>query len=163
MVNVKLIEKSPHTLKLLSFPASLIPARVHSKVIAAFLNQVFSEALSDDEVSFLQGSTVKIYVQDLHLTFYISLQGKRLKAGNTKLSPALTISGNLHEFLQLAARIEDADTLFFQRRLRMEGDTELGLALKNFLDGLDIDSYWLAKQVTRLARKTLPLYERLVT
>ncbi len=163
MVNIELAKNSPPTLKLLSFPVSLIPTRVHSKAIAAFLNLVFSEALSDDEVSFLQGCTVKIYVQDLHLTFYIRLQGNSLRAGNTKVSPALTISGNLHEFLQLAARTEDADTLFFQRRLRMEGDTELGLALKNFLDGLDIDSYGLANKVTRLARKILPLYERLVT
>ena len=28
----------------------------------------------------------------------------------------------------------DADTLFFQRRLRISGDTELGLIVKNWLD-----------------------------
>ena len=31
-------------------------------------------------------------------------------------------------------RLEDPDTLFFSRRLVIEGDTELGLALKNALD-----------------------------
>jgi hypothetical protein len=34
----------------------------------------------------------------------------------------------------LALRREDPDTLFFTRRLVLEGDTELGLALKNALD-----------------------------
>jgi predicted lipid carrier protein YhbT len=72
----------------------------------------------------------------------------------------LSITGTLHAFLLLAARREDSDTLFFQRQLRMEGDTELGLEVKNFLDGLDVDSLWLPRQVSGMARKTLPLYER---
>ncbi|MGB7997639.1 MAG: SCP2 sterol-binding domain-containing protein, partial [Photobacterium halotolerans] len=46
------------------------------------------------------------------------------------------------------ARKVDPDTLFFQRRLTMQGDTELGLAVKNLLDSLDLDSlpkslHWL--------------------
>jgi predicted lipid carrier protein YhbT len=49
------------------------------------------------------------------------------------------IRGNLKEFLQLTARTEDPDTLFFQRRLQIEGDTELGLEVKNLLDGVDQD------------------------
>ena len=32
-----------------------------------------------------------------------------------------------------------ADTLFFNRRLRLGGDTELGLYVKNFLDSLELD------------------------
>ena len=56
-----------------------------------------------------------------------------------------TISGNLKEFLQLTARTEDPDTLFFQRRLQIEGDTELSLEVKNLLDGVDQDGLppWL--------------------
>lgn len=45
-------------------------------------------------------------------------------------------------------------------RLWMEGDTELGLEVKNFLDGLDVDSLWLPRQVSNMAQKALPLYER---
>ena len=74
--------------------------------------------------------------------------------------PDLSITGTLHTFLLLAARREDSDTLFFQRRLRMEGDTELGLEVKNFLDGLDVDSLWLPRQVSSVAQKALPFYER---
>ncbi|HLV27960.1 MAG TPA: SCP2 sterol-binding domain-containing protein, partial [Burkholderiaceae bacterium] len=39
----------------------------------------------------------------------------------------------------LIQRGEDPDTLFFSRRLVMEGDTELGLLVKNTLDALDMD------------------------
>ena len=37
-------------------------------------------------------------------------------------------------FLTLMCGSTDADTLFFQRRLRIFGDTELGLVVKNGLD-----------------------------
>ena len=42
-----------------------------------------------------------------------------------------------HDFALLAARKEDPDTLFFSRRLVMEGDTELGLLVKNTLDAIE--------------------------
>ena len=38
----------------------------------------------------------------------------------------------------LARRLEDPDTLFFSRRLSMEGDTELGLLVKNTLDAIEL-------------------------
>jgi predicted lipid carrier protein YhbT len=38
----------------------------------------------------------------------------------------------------MARREEDPDTLFFSRRLIMEGDTELGLVVKNTLDALEL-------------------------
>ncbi|WP_312928272.1 ubiquinone anaerobic biosynthesis accessory factor UbiT, partial [Stutzerimonas nitrititolerans] len=59
----------------------------------------------------------------------------------------ITIRGNWREFLLLASRQEDPDTLFFRRRLVIEGDTELGLAIKNLIDSLDPDMLpaWLWK------------------
>ena len=44
-------------------------------------------------------------------------------------------------------RDEDPDTLFFARRLTIEGDTELGLMVKNALDALDTSriAYWLER------------------
>jgi len=44
--------------------------------------------------------------------------------------PDLAISGAIYDFLALATRREDSDTLFFNRRVVMEGDTALGLATK---------------------------------
>ena len=39
----------------------------------------------------------------------------------------------------LMNRQQDPDTLFFQRRLMLTGDTELGLEIRNVLDAIDID------------------------
>jgi predicted lipid carrier protein YhbT len=44
---------------------------------------------------------------------------------------------NLSAFLQLLARQEDPDTLFFNRELSIVGDTELGLLIKNMLDAIE--------------------------
>ena len=50
--------------------------------------------------------------------------------------PDVTIRASLRDYLALALRREDPDTLFFSRRLVIEGDTELGLEIKNALDAL---------------------------
>ena len=56
--------------------------------------------------------------------------------------------------LLLASRLEDADTLFFQRRLELSGDTELGLTLRNVLDRLPWEQVPLGLRIAlnRLAR-----------
>jgi predicted lipid carrier protein YhbT len=52
-------------------------------------------------------------------------------------APDLHFSANVSAFLQLLSRQEDPDTLFFNRELTIEGDTELGLLVKNMLDAID--------------------------
>ena len=52
-------------------------------------------------------------------------------------SPDLSFRANLSAFLQLLARQEDPDTLFFNRELSIVGDTELGLLVKNMLDAIE--------------------------
>jgi len=152
--------KSPLFPQLLSVPLAIIPTRVHGAAVAIVLNRILASALRDGELDFLRGRTVRIHVRDMQLVFCITLQGRALAASQVTDVVDLSITGTLHAFLLLAARREDTDTLFFQRRLRMEGDTELGLEVRNFLDGLDVDSLWLPGQVSRIAQRALPLYER---
>ena len=153
-------DKMPLFPRLLSLPLAIIPDRVHSTAVVTVLNRVFAAALREGELDCLQGRSVRIHVQDMQLRFSLTLLDGKLAAHRVVGMPDLSISGTLHAFMLLAARCEDTDTLFFQRRLRMEGDTELGLAVKNFLDGLDVDELWLPGQVSRMARRALPLYER---
>lgn len=46
----------------------------------------------------------------------------------------VTVRAAWRDYIALALRREDPDTLFFSRRLVVEGDTALGLAVKNALD-----------------------------
>ncbi|HEX7954152.1 MAG TPA: SCP2 sterol-binding domain-containing protein, partial [Burkholderiales bacterium] len=52
----------------------------------------------------------------------------------------VVISAGTRDFLRLARREADPDTLFFDRKLLIEGDTELGLLLKNTLDAIDLQN-----------------------
>jgi len=153
-------DASPVFPRTLSLPFMLIPGRVHSMAIVTVLNRVFAVALREGELDFLQDRTVYIHVHDMRLAFRVTLVQGRLVPGRAENTPELSITGSLHAFLLLAARCEDSDTLFFQRRLRMEGNTELGLEVKNFLDGLDVESLWLPGKLQALLQRVLPLYER---
>ena len=55
--------------------------------------------------------------------------------------------GSVTDLLLLAGRLEDADTLFFQRRLVLTGDTELGLTARNLLDRLPWESVPLGLRI----------------
>ncbi len=154
---------SPLFPRLLSLPIAMVPDIVHSAAVVTVLNRIFAGALRDGELDFLQGRIMRVHVSDMRLTFRISMKQGRLVAVRDRYQlAALTITGTLHAFLLLAARREDTDTLFFQRRLLMEGDTELGLEVKNFLDGQDMESLWLSRQLESVLQKALPHYERVL-
>ena len=52
-------------------------------------------------------------------------------------TPDLRLAANGIDFMRMMLREEDPDTLFFNRKLQIEGDTELGLITKNLLDSVD--------------------------
>jgi predicted lipid carrier protein YhbT len=143
----------------LSLPFALLPDALHGRAVVAALNRIFAAALREGELDFMRGRSLRITIQDMQLGFCVTLSQDRLVAPRTSV-PDLSISGNLHAFMLMAARRADPDTLFFQRRLRMEGDTELGLALKNFLAAQDMEERWLSRQLETLLQRALPLYER---
>lgn len=77
---------------------------------------------------------VGIEVSDLGLRCVLEIDGDRVRIGRGPVEA--TVRGKAADLLLLASRLEDADTLFFQRRLTLTGDTELGLTMRNMLDGL---------------------------
>jgi len=143
----------------LSLPFALLPDALHGRAVVTALNRIFAAALREGELDFLQGRSLRIAIEDMQLGFCVTLAQQRLAALATSV-PDLSISGNLHAFMLMAARRADPDTLFFQRLLRMEGDTELGLALKNFLAAQDSGDRWLTRQMEAVLQRALPLYER---
>jgi len=103
------------------------------------LQQVFKEMLKDAELDFLIGHYLKINISDMDCVWYFTCQQGKITL-NRYANESITISGELKSFAQLATRCVDPDTLFFQRRLTIEGNTEMGLQIKNLLDCIDTDS-----------------------
>lgn len=145
----------------LSFPLKIMPASISSAVLVSVLNQIFSQALKDGELDFLQQRFISVQVEDAGLEFCLTLAQGKLVSCRDKQSTDLSLKGTVYNFLLLATRREDTDTLFFSRRLGMQGDTELGLEVKNFLDSFDVEEGRLSRHIDRLLQKTVPIYERL--
>ena len=101
------------------------------------MNAVFAVPLASRELEFLDQRVMNVIVSDADLRFSVRLDRDGLRAGDEVVAADLTIEGTVYTFLLLATRKEDADTLFFRRQLKTSGDTELGLHVKNFLDGLE--------------------------
>jgi len=155
------VTSSPKLPKPFSLPLKLLPAMVHSRVLVGVLNKIFAEDLREGELDFLEDRSVSIEVTDLGLSYRLTLSGDRLMENSAQGENDLTVRAALYDFMSMASRQVDPDTLMFQRRLVMEGDTELGLALKNYLDAMDVESSRALTIVESLSRKTMPVYKKL--
>lgn len=93
----------------------------------------------------LDGRRFAITVEDLGLRACFCCRGgafHMLRAGSP--APELELRAGVGDFVALIRGTADADTLFFQRRLKIAGDTELGLIVKNWLDAAARPA-WLAR------------------
>jgi predicted lipid carrier protein YhbT len=118
--------------------AARLPAFPGSVLLSVGANLIFG-AEPPQALAPLFGKTVRIRVTDAGLNFHFKVSPSGFVACRAA-PPAVMISAGARDFLRLARREVDADTLFFDRRLSIEGDTELGLLLKNTLDALDVNS-----------------------
>lgn len=114
-----------------------IPMPFKQLVAEAPLNRLFAEAMAEGEFDDFAGRRIRLEVNGGQpgVTFGFWAGRLRILQGPGEA----TIRGSLSAFRTLAERKQDPDQLFFQRRLVIEGDTELGLALKNLLDSLEWD------------------------
>ena len=127
----------PIAKKAIAIPGRLIPYSVQKQVLSLVLNQAFREPLQHGELDFLEGAKVRIKVTDLCIDWLISVGSSQFTPIGRELEDDVCISGESKDFILLATRQADPDTLFFQRRIRIEGDTELGLGVKNTMDSMD--------------------------
>ncbi len=102
------------------------------------LNLALDRWLPREPLTPLIGKHFAIRVTDAGMTLRFALEQRGFRPSVGTAVADLTISARLRDFIALVTREEDADSLFFNRRLLMEGDTELGLLVKNTLDGLEL-------------------------
>ncbi|WP_174873984.1 ubiquinone anaerobic biosynthesis accessory factor UbiT [Vogesella oryzae] len=127
----------------LKVPATL--ARVLGKLPATppvwgmvrMLNLLAARGILPVDHGLLAGRQFCIRVLDAGISLHFASDGSRFVASHADTPPDLLLAADLADFARLMLREEDPDTLFFNRRLRIEGDTELGLTVKNLLDSVD--------------------------
>jgi predicted lipid carrier protein YhbT len=126
-----------------TFPAAVaavvsrLPAAPPSFALARALDFGVGRIVTREQVAPLRGKRFALVLRDLGLAMHVESTPGGFRVARAADAPDLTVAATLADFVALALREEDPDTLFFARRLTIEGDTDLGLALKNLLDGID--------------------------
>ena len=104
------------------------------------LNLALDRILPREPLEPVTGKRLLLKVTDAGLALRFTLTPRGFRPLFDARQPDLTISATTRDYLALALREEDPDTLFFSRRLLMEGETDLGLLVKNTLDAVDWDA-----------------------
>lgn len=146
-------------LRLPLLPLRFAPPRLLGLVLERLLKLSLSAQQAAGELDFLDGRRLRIRIDDIGLDWVITREAEQWRVLDRRQSADAAISGQVREFILLASRREDPDTLFFQRRLVIEGDVEFGLQAKNLLDSLEWEALppplrWLLAQAGALSQKT---------
>ena len=122
-----------------------LPSGLQQRLLERAMAAVLAAPITDGSLGFMDGRRLGIEVTDLGLRWVVALCDGRLHASDGDAEAS--VRGTATDLLLLAARLEDADTLFFQRRLVLTGDTELGLTARNTLERLPWETVPLALRI----------------
>jgi len=113
-----------------------LPMQPPAFALAVALNRWLHPRLPADAREALSNRCVEIAVTDLGLLLRLQLDGRGFGPAARSAPAALRIAATASAYWRLMSGRDDADRLFFERALVMEGDTEMGLVLKNTLDAI---------------------------
>lgn len=99
----------------------------------AVMRGALQESIRNGELEFLRGRWLQLNIVDLGVRWNITLGLNGPILVSSAVRPDVTIAGDLRHFVEMANADNDPDTFFFQRKIRVEGDTEMSLWVKNTL------------------------------
>ncbi|NIR59909.1 MAG: hypothetical protein GWO02_10465 [Gammaproteobacteria bacterium] len=129
----------PDPLRAARLGVACLPAGVHAELLVRGWNHLAQGQAYAEQLAPLEGKRICLEVVDAGVRCRLTVYGGELRRDPTAAPADVTIRGRFDDLLRLALRVEDPDTLFFARRLSIEGETESGLHLKNVLDALELD------------------------
>ena len=113
-----------------------LPMQPPAWALALALNRLLLPRLPADAKAALSQRTVEVAVTDMGLAMRLQLGARGFGLAPPGQPVALRIAAALPTYARLLRGEDDADRLFFERALLVEGDTEMGLVLKNTLDAM---------------------------
>ena len=117
-----------------------LPQMPPTLALTTALNLALGRWLPREPLEPLLGKRFAIRVVDAGMSLRFAYNERGFHPSLAAFAADLTISAKARDFLALLTHEEDADSLFFSRRLLTEGDTELGLLVKNTLDAVELPS-----------------------
>ncbi len=125
------------------FLRRLAPRPVAATLMTGAFVAAFNHVMRGQELTrqlrALSGKRISICVTGWPWALEMVVEEGRLRIAERGKTAHVTFRGSLADLHRLATRSEDPDTLFFERRLCIEGETQTGLLIKNLLDALEWD------------------------
>lgn len=113
-----------------------LPLAPPSFVAARLLDLALWPRLDAGQRVALAGRVVEVELVELALRVRLLLTPRGFAVATRAGEPALRVRAHADALWRLLRGQDDADRLFFERRLVVEGDTEFGLVVKNTLDAV---------------------------
>lgn len=126
-------------------PLALVPSALLDGAAERVLSKALLASMQGDWLQTVEHRRVGIEVTDLGLSWVLEVDTGRVR--RSRGAAEAVVRGTATDLMLLASRLEDADTLFFQRRLMLTGDVELGLTVRNLLDRLPWESLPLGLRI----------------
>jgi predicted lipid carrier protein YhbT len=149
-VPTRLLEKTKqkmvvNSVSLLSIAHRIMPTKVENYFVLHQVKRLSQPFMDDGEIDFLDNKIVEVELRDLSAKWYFTKIGQELmmlnleKAQAISPEPDVLFSASVDALVLMASQKVDPDTLFFNRKLKITGDTELGLEIKNLFDQFDLE------------------------
>lgn len=130
---------------LLSIAHRIMPSKLENYFVLHQVKRLSQPFMDEGEIDFLDNKVVLVEIAELSAQWYFTKIGSQLvmleevEALSISPEPDVVFSGTIDALVLMASQKVDPDTLFFNRKLSITGDTELGLEVKNLFDQFDLE------------------------
>lgn len=137
----KLVENS---VSLLSIAHRIMPTKLENHFVLHQVKRLSQSFMDEGEIDFLDNKLVLVKIPELSAQWYFTKIGSQLimleeaEAFSISAQSDVVFDGKIDALILMASQKVDPDTLFFNRKLSITGDTELGLEVKNLFDQFDL-------------------------
>lgn len=134
-----------HSATLLAIAQRIMPTKVENYFVLHQVKRLSQPFMDEGEIDFLDNKIVLVELSDLKSRWYFTKIGQQLvmleknKALTMASEADVVFSASLDALVLMASQKVDPDTLFFNRKLKITGDSELGLEIKNLFDQFDLE------------------------
>lgn len=150
VIPTHLLDKAKHKLvvnsaSLLSVAHRIMPTKLENHFVLYQVKRLSQPFLDEGEIDFLDDKVVLVEIAELSAQWLFTKIGNQLimleeaEAVSISAKPDVVFNGTVDALVLMASQKVDPDTLFFNRKLSITGDTELGLEVKNLFDQFDLD------------------------
>jgi len=122
----------------LALPLRIMPLWMEATALGVFINTVLQDnPRLMERFSELAGKLFLFEATDIAKSFYLKIESEKVRViPHASKKPDVVMKGEFKVLTGLLLGTVDADTVFFSRKLQINGDTAAALHLKNILSSI---------------------------